>query len=99
MAKVLDLFDYQEDFHSPLIDDKNGVSLERIDFDAKTNDFNNLHSAATGVGYATPAYQNSTFLVNDILGDDLLELPTETVSPDGDGYEDFLLINYNVDAV
>ena len=99
MAKVLDLFDYQEDFHSPLIDDKNGVSLERIDFDAKTNDFNNWHSAATGVGYATPAYQNSTFLVNDIIGDDLLELPTETVSPDGDGYEDFLLINYNVDAV
>jgi hypothetical protein len=96
MAKVLDLFDYQDDFHSPLIDDKNGVSLERIDFDAPSNDPNNWHSAATNVGYATPAYQNSTFLVNDILGKDLIELPVETVSPDGDGYEDFLLINYHV---
>lgn len=97
LAKVLDLFDYSEDFHSPLIDNKNGVSLERIDFDAPTNDANNWHSAATEVGYATPAYQNSSFYANDLSGDDLIQLPTETVSPDGDGYEDFLLINYNVD--
>lgn len=97
LAKVLDRFDYNEDFHSPLVDDQNGVSLERIDFDAPTNDPNNWHSAATDVGYATPAYQNSSFLINDILGDDLIELPNETLSPDGDGYEDFLLINYNVD--
>lgn len=97
LAKVMDLFEYSEDFHSPLIDDKNGVSLERIDFDAPTNDANNWHSAATDVGYATPAYQNSSFYANDLSGDDLILLPTETVSPDGDGYEDFLLINYNVD--
>jgi hypothetical protein len=97
LAKVMDFFEYSDDFHSPLIDDKNGVSLERIDFDAPTNDANNWHSAATDVGYATPAYQNSSFYANDLSGDDLIILPTETVSPDGDGYEDFLLINYNVD--
>ncbi|WMX15253.1 lamin tail domain-containing protein [Aureispira sp. CCB-E] len=97
LAKVMDLFDYSEDYHSPLIDDQNGVSLERIDFDAPTNDPNNWHSAATKVGYATPAYQNSSFYANDIDGSDLIQLPNETVSPDGDGYEDFLLINYNVD--
>jgi hypothetical protein len=97
LAKVMDVFDYSEDYHSPLIDDKNGVSLERIDFDAPSNDANNWHSAATEVGYATPAYQNSSFFANDLSGDDLIQLPTETVSPDGDGYEDFLLINYNVD--
>jgi hypothetical protein len=97
LATVMDLFDYSEDYHSPLIDDLNGVSLERIDFDAPTNDANNWHSAATEVGYATPAYENSSFYANDLSGDDLIQLPTETVSPDGDGYEDFLLINYNVD--
>ncbi|MBL4650940.1 MAG: hypothetical protein JKY03_14505, partial [Aureispira sp.] len=97
LASILDVFDYSEDYHSPLIDDKNGVSLERIDFDAPSNDANNWHSAATDVGYATPAYQNSSFFANDLSGDDLIQLPTETVSPDGDGYEDFLLINYNVD--
>lgn len=97
LVKVLDQFDYEEDFHSPLIDDKNGVSLERIDMDAPTNDHNNWHSAASTVGYATPAYQNSVFLTNDFSGSDLLQLPVETLSPDADGYQDFLLINYNVD--
>jgi hypothetical protein len=97
LARQLDLFDYNEDIHTSLIDDKNGVSLERIDFDAPTNDENNWHSASTDVGYATPAYQNSSFMVNDIMGDDLIVLPNDRLSPDGDGYEDFLLINYNVD--
>lgn len=97
LASVMDIFEYSEDYHSPLIDDQNGVSLERIDFDAPSNDANNWHSAATDVGYATPAYQNSSFYANNLSGDDLIQLPTETVSPDGDGYEDFLLINYKVD--
>ncbi len=97
LAKVLDLFDYTQDYHTSLIDDENGVSLERIDFNAPTNDGNNWHSAASTVGYATPAYQNSSFRINEIMGDDLIVLPSETVSPDDDGYEDFLLINYNVD--
>ncbi len=96
LVKVLDQFDYEEDFHSALVDDKNGVSLERIDMDAPTNDRNNWHSAASTVGYATPAYQNSTFLTNDLSGD-VIQLPVDIVSPDSDGYQDFLLINYNVD--
>jgi hypothetical protein len=99
LVKVLDQFDYEEDFHSPLIDDKNGVSLERIDQTAPTNDANNWHSAASTVGYATPTYQNSVFLTNDIAGSDLIQLPVETLSPDADGYQDFLLINYNVDDI
>lgn len=99
LVKVLDQFDYKEDFHSPLIDDKNGVSLERIDWTAPTNDPNNWHSAASTVGYATPAYQNSVFLTNEFSGSDLIQLPVETLSPDGDGYQDFLLINYNVDDI
>lgn len=99
LVKVLDQFDYEEDFHSPLIDDKNGVSLERIDQNAPTNDANNWHSAASTVGYATPTYQNSVFLTNDIAGSELIQLPVETLSPDADGYQDFLLINYNVDDI
>lgn len=99
LVKVLDQFDYEEDFHSPLIDDKNGVSLERIDMAAPTNDPNNWHSAASTVGYATPAYQNSVFLTNNFSGSDLIQLPVDILSPDGDGYQDFLLINYNVDEL
>ncbi|MGH1335671.1 MAG: lamin tail domain-containing protein [Aureispira sp.] len=97
LVKVLDQFDYEADFHSPLIDNKNGVSLERIDMLAPTNDANNWHSAASTVDYATPAYQNSVFLTNEFAGSELIQLPVETLSPDADGYQDFLLINYNVD--
>ena len=94
MVRILDLLEYEDDFHSPLIDDLNGVSLERIDFEKPTNDRNNWFSGATDVGYATPGYQNSAQVSNTIDGADLIELPVRTVSPDGDGYEDVLLINY-----
>lgn len=95
LVRPLDLLDYTADFHSPLIDDLNGVSLERIDFEKPTNDRNNWFSGATEVGYATPGYQNSARVRNTIIGDDIIELPTTTVSPDGDGFEDVLLINYS----
>lgn len=94
LVRPLDRLDYDRDFHSPLIDDLNGVSLERIDFEKPTNDRNNWFSGATEVGYATPGYKNSAQVSNTIVGDNLIELPTKTVSPDGDGYEDVLLINY-----
>lgn len=96
---IIDRFDYSETQHTPLIDDENGVSLERIDFAAPTNARDNWHSAATAVGYATPTYQNSSFRTNDIGDDGVIILPDNVFSPDNDGFEDFLLINYNVDAL
>ncbi len=93
--KIIDEFQYSEDFHNPLLSNKNGVSLERIDPEGTSNDSNNWHSAATSVGYGTPTYQNSQFLNNDSSADEIFSIPNNTLSPDGDGYEDFLLINYN----
>ena len=98
-AQLVDQFDYLDDYHTALLDDENGVSLERIDFDAPTQDRNNWHTAATDVGYATPAYQNSSYRVNEIAQEGIIQIPDNVFSPDGDSYEDFLLINYNVDAI
>ncbi len=91
---IIDEFDYNEDFHSPFLDDANGVSLERIDFNAPTQSASNWHSAAASAGFGTPTYVNSQI---GTLGstEDLLTLPKKVFSPDADGFEDLLFIQFN----
>lgn len=94
---TIDSFDYSADFHYPLLDDKEGVSLERINPRAPTQSSGNWYSAASTVGFATPGYQNSQFFMNTGVLDNIIGLTNTTFSPDGDGFEDVLLIEYNTD--
>jgi Lamin Tail Domain/FlgD Ig-like domain len=97
-ALVVDEFAYSDALHYPLLSDKNGVSLERINPEALTQSADNWHSAAAAVGYATPTYQNSQFLGNNSsTNDDFLWLDNSRFSPDNDGFEDFLQIQYALD--
>lgn len=96
-AEFVDSFTYNKDMHNRLIDDQNGVALERIDFYAPSNDRNNWHSGAQAVKFGTPTYRNSSAYSNEITDDGVIQLPNNTFSPDADGFEDFLLINYNID--
>jgi len=95
----IDEFDYSTNFHTPLLNDKNGVSLERINPDAPTQGAGNWHSASSESGYATPTYQNSQFteLTANATNTTIFSLTNNRVSPDGDGFEDFLQINYKTD--
>ncbi len=94
---VIDAFDYSEDFHHPLLNDPKGVSLERISPDAPTQERANWHSAAEAVGFSTPTYQNSQFISSPAGAKDFLDIPEPKLSPDGDGFQDFLVINYKSD--
>jgi len=94
---TLDSFDYQDDLHFPLLNDKNGVSLERISTTALTQNADNWHSAAASVRFATPGYQNSQFFPTDTTNSDLISIANKTFSPDGDGTDDFLLLEYRSD--
>ena len=94
---TIDSFDYSEDFHLELLDDENGVSLERLDPEGPTQSAANWHTAASTVGFATPTYQNSQFFENNLMSDEIFSFPQEVFSPDGDGFEDVFLINYQVD--
>ena len=98
-AVFVDSLYFSEDYQNPFIDDLNGVALERIDFNAPSNDKNNWHSAAQAVKFGTPTYRNSSAYSNEITDDGVIQLSSNTLSPDGDGFEDFLLINYNIDAI
>lgn len=93
---TLDSFDYSEDLHFTLIDDTEGVSLERISFDVDTNDDRNWQSASQNSRYATPGYKNSGALVIDPT-DDMFTMITETFSPNQDGDKDVMILSYNLD--
>lgn len=90
---LLDGLMYNENMHYPLIRDKKGVSLERISFKRSSSDLSNWHSAADQVGFATPGYKNSQF-IEDSEATDVISFSNEIFSPDNDGYNDVLLINY-----
>ena len=93
--QLLDEFAYLEDFHNQLIDDTEGVSLERISFDRAFGD-GNYASAASSVQFGTPGYQNSNFITGTPQDNNEFTLVSKRFSPDLDGYEDALLISYNL---
>ena len=94
LNEVVDEFHYTDDMHFALLNSEDGVSLERIDYNRLSNDETNWHSAAEGVGFATPGYENSQYLKAIDNGDEIVISP-ETFSPDNDGIDDVVTISYN----
>ncbi len=95
-GKIIDELTYSDSWHYPLLHSKQGVSLERISSEAKTQDENNWHSAASVVGFATPAYQNSES-ISSISTNDEIDLEPKVFTPDDDGKNDILTIRYHLE--
>lgn len=93
-GKIVDELLYSDKWHFKLIRNKEAVALERIDYDAPTQNQDNWHSAATSVGYGTPTYKNSQYRLDLQVQGDIAVSP-EIVSPDNDGMDDFATIDYN----
>jgi len=91
---VIDEFSYSDDMHFPLLDNDEGVSLERINYDRETSDLGNWHSAAAEVGFATPGYKNSQYQEIGETQENSISIEPEIFSPDNDGLDDFASINY-----
>lgn len=95
----LDSFNYSNKLHSPLLDQERGVSLERLNFDLPTNAAGNWHSAATSAGSATPGYTNSQiFRPTESNAEAVFRIEESKFSPDGDGFQDILLLPYQTNA-
>lgn len=97
-SKVIDQLDYTDDMHSVLISKKEGVSIEKINPDLKTNDPNNWTSASKDAGYATPGYANSQFIPLGITDDDI-SIEPQLITPNGDGDKDLMLISIRSDKL
>ena len=93
---ILDEFHYEEDMQFPLLQNTEGVSLERIRFDSPTQDPLNWHSASSDAGYGTPGVQNSQYS-DESPGKTRITTEPDIISPDNDGYHDVLHIHYHFD--
>lgn len=94
-GNIVDELRYEDDWHFALLDNEEGVSLERIDFNKPTQDRSNWHSAASTAGYGTPSYRNSQFRM-DVSVQGEITLTPKTFSPDNDGFDDFTVLNYRL---
>jgi hypothetical protein len=93
-GKIVDELVYSEKWHFKLIDNREGVAFERIDYNAATQNQDNWHSAATSAGYGTPTYKNSQYRIDQQAQGQITVTP-EIVSPDNDGMDDFATIDYS----
>jgi len=96
-GNIIDEVDYFDDWHFKLINNDEGVALERIDPDGSSQDENNWHSAASTAGYGTPAYKNSQYKQLPGTGASI-DITPKIFSPDNDGFDDIATIQYKVDA-
>lgn len=92
---ILDEVKYDKDWHFKLIDNDEGVSLERIDPAGPSQDASNWHSAASTAGYGTPTYINSQYKQAQTV-DATIEISPKIFSPDNDGHDDIATIQYKV---
>jgi hypothetical protein len=92
-GNIVDELKYDEKWHFKLIDNREGVALERIDYDAATQNPGNWHSAASSVGFGTPTYKNSQYRI-DMQAEGEVTVSPEIISPDNDGMDDFATIDY-----
>ncbi len=92
----LDGFQYSDEMHFYLLNSPNGVSLERLNGYSGDPENAQWHSAASTAGFATPAYKNSHW-VSENPGSGKIDIINEVFSPDNNGYDDLLTINFQFD--
>lgn len=95
---ILDEFSYSENYHAALLDDVDGVSLERISLDKPTQEPNNWTSASSSVGFATPGFENSQSYDFPVATGKISILPKVFVpGSTNPAFESFTTINYELD--
>ena len=90
---IIDVVRYNDGMQFPLLNSTDGVSLERINFNRPASDLTNWNSASESVGFATPAYKNSQYSNGEQIESPITVEP-EIFSPDNDGINDVVNINY-----
>lgn len=91
-----DEISYDQKWHFALIDEREGVALERINANGSTQDETNWSSATDDIGYGTPGYQNSQQQSESQVKGSITASPN-VFSPNYDGRDDYVFIRYQLD--
>jgi hypothetical protein len=94
-GRILDELHYSSKWHFALIDNEEGISLERIDYNKATQNKDNWASAASTANFGTPSYQNSQSTQGAAIQGGVTITP-KIFSPDNDGFEDFTILNIKI---
>jgi hypothetical protein len=95
---IIDRMNYNTSMHFALLNNLDGVSLERVNYDRPALDVTNWNSASSAAGFATPAYRNSQYSEVVTSQPGSVTISPEVFSPDGDGYEDVVNFAYAFDT-
>ncbi|MEM9329461.1 MAG: lamin tail domain-containing protein, partial [Bacteroidota bacterium] len=96
-GRVQDSLFYQDDFHNPLLADREGVSLERIDFSAP-NVADNWVSASSTFGFATPGFANSQSRTAEVSRGEVVADPSVFIPGGSNTMSAFTTINYDFET-
>jgi hypothetical protein len=86
---------YNEKMHYSLLSGYEGVALEKIRPENKSEEAINWHSASESAGWGTPGAPNSVFVELPTTSDKVV-FSSSKITPDNDGYEDFLMIRFSL---
>ncbi len=92
----IDGYDYDEKDHLFLLDEEDGVSLERIDVNDPSEDENNWTSAASSVGFGTPGLINSASNQRTTSQQKIITVTNKVFSPNKDGNDDYASFSYEL---
>jgi hypothetical protein len=91
----IDEVQYSEKMHYSLLAGYEGVALEKRSPHLNSNDAVNWHSATENSGWGTPGAQNSIYA--EITAErDKVTFSSTKISPDSDGFEDFLEMRFSL---
>ena len=96
-AKIIDAVNYSEKWHFSEFTNNENVSLEKIN-PYNSNKSSNWTSASSFENYATPGYKNSNFISLKKITN-YFEVITPIFSPNADGHNDQLIIQYNLSNI
>jgi hypothetical protein len=94
LGRTIDSVAYAPSWHHPDIIDPKGRSLERINPDLPSNDLRNWSTSPSPDG-GTPGKQSGIF-TRSLPSGASISISPNPFSPDGDGFEDFCIVRYNL---